>query len=378
MLSSRKLAVVPGAIELRQCQETKFTKWLVRPDRVVPLSVETVRVQAHGRELGVGHLPAYGVAPTIEPASHLESFGGGGRGNQAYDGFVVTQRLAAPVCGDEREQPVLHLVPLARAWGEVAYTNRDPRIIGNGLQLELPEPWPITVAAAPVSRDQQAPSSRIEASALCPPPPVNRGHSEGRRVMVSADTDKASVPGQVVDPIWVGSRDIGRGEVVHADLMWRLERPPLLSRILVVAEELLLLGVDRDHRALRGERLADFVVDESELGVPVWVLLAFTSLPRSLEAVAGVSQQLRHGLMADRMASRRQLRRQRPCTLVRPTQGRLRVPSAYRLNQRLQAFRQVGIAHLDQGPSPTRAPHATRRQRGLVQFPQPFRDRDTR
>ena len=56
---------------------------------------------------------------------HLQTGAGGGGGDQLDDGLVADQRLAAPVLGDEREQPMLDLVPLAGAGRQM--TDRDGR-----------------------------------------------------------------------------------------------------------------------------------------------------------------------------------------------------------------------------------------------------------
>ena len=48
------------------------------------------------------------------------------RRDQVDDHLVAHQRLAAPVLADEREEPVLDLVPFARARREVADRDRRP------------------------------------------------------------------------------------------------------------------------------------------------------------------------------------------------------------------------------------------------------------
>ena len=68
-----------------------------------------------GGELGVGDLDAGRVAVGIELAAHLEAGLCGGCGDQLNDDLVADERLSAPVLCDEREQPMLDLVPLAGA-----------------------------------------------------------------------------------------------------------------------------------------------------------------------------------------------------------------------------------------------------------------------
>jgi hypothetical protein len=71
--------------------------------------VEGVAVQPDGGQLGVGGLAASGVGVGIELASHAQTGGGRGGGDQADDDRVADQRFAAPVLADEREQAVLDL-----------------------------------------------------------------------------------------------------------------------------------------------------------------------------------------------------------------------------------------------------------------------------
>ena len=57
-----------------------------------------------------------------------------------YDRFIVAQRLAAPVGGEEGEESVLNLVPLAGPRREVADRDAQSGSIGELLQLNLPLP----------------------------------------------------------------------------------------------------------------------------------------------------------------------------------------------------------------------------------------------
>ena len=60
------------------------------------------------------------VLPGVQTALHLEpGLGSGGR-DQIDDHLVTDERFAAPVLGNEREQPVFDLVPLAAVSAAVA------------------------------------------------------------------------------------------------------------------------------------------------------------------------------------------------------------------------------------------------------------------
>jgi len=56
-------------------------------------------------------LDALGVGATVEAALDGEAGAGGGAGDQLDDHLVGQQGLAAPVLGDEGEQPMLDPVP---------------------------------------------------------------------------------------------------------------------------------------------------------------------------------------------------------------------------------------------------------------------------
>ena len=82
-------------------------------NRVIPFTMKLVRFEVHSFNFLIRHLATGRVFPTIQTAGHLESFGGRRARDQIYDCLIVPQRLAAPIRGDEREQPVLDFVPFA-------------------------------------------------------------------------------------------------------------------------------------------------------------------------------------------------------------------------------------------------------------------------
>lgn len=47
----------------------------MRPDSIVPIAMEAVRVEANGRELGIGDFPADWVASAVQAARYLETLG---------------------------------------------------------------------------------------------------------------------------------------------------------------------------------------------------------------------------------------------------------------------------------------------------------------
>src|SRR5260370_35033268 len=117
-------------------------------DRVIPFTMKLVWFEVDSFNFLIRDLPTGGVFPPIQTAGHLESFGGGRASDQIYDGLVIPQRLAAPIRGDEREQPVFNFVPFASARRKVTDRNRKPGLIRGLLQFPFPTPQPRASAAA--------------------------------------------------------------------------------------------------------------------------------------------------------------------------------------------------------------------------------------
>ncbi len=111
---------------------------------------------------------------------------------------------------------------------------------------------------------------------------------------------------------------------MHTDAPRRALRLPLRPAVLVVADELLLLAVDGDHRLVRRQALRSAVVDVAELGVAVGMLGTVGDLGVGLQAVAEVVEQLPDKVRPHLVAEAGQLRRQRARRLGGPAQRRHR------------------------------------------------------
>jgi len=154
-----------------------------------------------------------------------------------------TSWLAAPVLGDEAEQAVLDLVPLAGAVREVADGDRHPDFIGELLQFHLPEPHSGTVAATSIGNDEQSIGLGIDGlpHRLPPTPDACRGKSCG--VVIHAHADPTCVVGQIVNAIGIGSTQFRDEKVMHSHwfrIPFRTQFPPA---VLEVAYKLLLFRV---------------------------------------------------------------------------------------------------------------------------------------
>src|SRR5579859_5532566 len=126
---------------------------------------------------------------------------GRGRRDELDDDLVADEGLAPPVLADRAEQAVLDLVPLARPGREVADGDLETRLVGQLLELELPQPDPVAVAPAGVGGDEQARRIGIQFLAHGLPPAPDALDREGGRVVVGPDAHPGLVGGDVVDPI---------------------------------------------------------------------------------------------------------------------------------------------------------------------------------
>ena len=124
--------------------------------------MKLVLLQVYSLNLLVCYLAASRVFPAIQAAGHLQPFGGRRARDQIDDRLIITKRFAAPIRGDEGEQPVFYLVPLAGAGREVTDGNRKARFIRQLLQLQFPKAQPRAIAASAVCRDKQLPRLRIQ------------------------------------------------------------------------------------------------------------------------------------------------------------------------------------------------------------------------
>src|SRR5258708_38764102 len=151
--------------------------------------------------LGFADLDAFLVASCIERALDFQT-GLGRRGtDQLDDGKAICERPATPVLRDVTEQPVLDLVPLRCAWWIVVDVDREPGLVGQLLQFELPEPHTRSILAAAVRRDGQLPRTRILLSSHAFAPATARLHGELGSTPRDPDADEAGIGGDIVHGI---------------------------------------------------------------------------------------------------------------------------------------------------------------------------------
>src|SRR6266849_10315241 len=229
---------------------------------------------------------------------------------------------------------MLDLVPLARPRWEMTDRDGQACFIRKGLQLQLPQAQPPAIAPHTVGGNQNLGGRRIESLAFLVPPSPDGRHRKRSRVVIGPDIDKPGVAPDVVDAIGIGTRHVGRGKIVPANLPWLFRWKPLLAGVIVVADEFFLLGVHRDHRAALRQASFHRGIDVPKLRVAVRMVPPLLRLPVALETVVETVQKLSDLGMADRMFVPTQLFRNRPRALTNPAQRRLRVTPCLMIDQR--------------------------------------------
>jgi len=138
-------------------------------------------------------------------------------------------------------------------------------------------------------------------------------------------------------------------------------RAQLAPAVLAVADQFLLLGVDRDRRlSVRLKRL-DLRVDVLELRIPVGMAGAFPGLAVGLQAEAELRQQPAHQLVADPESLLVQGLRQMTLALAHPQQRGLGIAPDRRDHQLLQRRHQARLRLGRRLASRSRPPDTPRR-----------------
>ena len=107
--------------------------------------MEVVALEVDRGEFGVGDLDLLGVVVLVEAGVDLQALARRRRGDRVDDDLVADERSSAPVLGDVAEQPVFDFVPLAGAGREVADADLKAGLVGELLQLELPQARAVAV-----------------------------------------------------------------------------------------------------------------------------------------------------------------------------------------------------------------------------------------
>jgi len=153
----------------------------------------------------------------------------------------------------------------------------------------------------------------------------------------------AGIFADVVDPIGHGAAEARNQEIVHPHRFRLALRAPFAPAVLEIADQLLLLGVDRDRRLARRKRRLHLRVDVAELGVAVGMACPFAGLAVGLQAVAERAQRGPDRIVTDAVAERTQPRGQVAQALSRPLERCFRVAAGRRLDQVAQIVEQARV-----------------------------------
>ena len=239
--------------------------------------MELVAGDVHGGKLLVGDLDPFLVVAGVQARVDLQAGAGRGRADQVDDHLQALKRPSAPVEADVAEHAMLDFVALRRPGRKVADADRQRELVGELLQLGLPQARAAGVAAAAVSSDRQARRFGVTLLAEVLPPHADRVDRERACVMGDTNADHPLVGFDVEHAVRDRVPQILVFEVVAANL----DRPP--SRLvfppdsLEIPDQLALFRVYGYHRLIRGERRACRLVDMPKLRVTVRMILP---LPR--------------------------------------------------------------------------------------------------
>src|SRR5580700_935364 len=159
--------------------------------------MELFLVQCQLLRLSLRSLDANRVRVIIQARLDMEALTGSRTSNELDNGLVGGERFSAPVSGDMAKEPVLDLIPLARARREVADMYSKSCLIGKILELGLPCIGAITIAAPSISSDEQVCRFRVGSLPHGLPPVPDRRDREGWRIVVASDVHGCLIPGHI-------------------------------------------------------------------------------------------------------------------------------------------------------------------------------------
>src|SRR5271166_4399638 len=153
-----------------------------RAHGVVPFRMERVTLNVERLHLGIADLDALLVSARVQRALDFQAGLGCRRCDQLDDSQAIRERPAAPGLRDVAEQAVLDPVPLRCARRIMVDVEHEPGLVGEPLQLDLPQPDACAIRAAAVGCDRQLTRIRIALAPHAVQPLPDRGDSELCRI----------------------------------------------------------------------------------------------------------------------------------------------------------------------------------------------------
>src|SRR5260370_4897015 len=150
--------------------------------------------------------------------------------------------------------------------------------MGQFLYRVLPRRCPPAMGTAAIRGNHQPVSRRISLATHGVVPAADGVDRELGRIVVDADAHTARILRDVVDAIRNGFAEFLVAEVMHVNLVGAAFRSIVAARVLVGADQFLLLGVGRGHRLTVGLKGDDLLVDMLELSIAVGMTAAFLCL----------------------------------------------------------------------------------------------------
>src|SRR5271170_962920 len=160
--------------------------------------MELVRVKVNSCQLLIGDLYFGWIDIGVEICLNSQPCFGCSRRNEIDNHLVTDQRTPTPIHGNEREQAMFDLVPLAGPRWIMTYGHIQSRLIGPVLQFHLPESEAIPIATAAIRANQYLVSVGIKGMSHLAPPAANTFHGKTGRVMRTAHGHPAQVVFQIV------------------------------------------------------------------------------------------------------------------------------------------------------------------------------------
>ena len=149
---------------------------------------------------------------------------------------------------------------------------------------------------------------------------------------------------------------------MHVDRVGTPRDAVIAAAVLVLADQFLLLGVNRNDRLASRLKRCDLAVDVLELPVAVGVAAALFGLAIDLARIPEGPQHLAHRVGTDGMVQSAQGRSQLLQTFRYPQEGSHRIPHGRRFHQPAQVFQHGWVGLAQRRSAGTLAPHSLQRR----------------
>ena len=174
-------------------------------------------------------------------------------------------------------------------------------LIGKLLKFYPPQPHARPIRTAAIGGDRQLAGIRITLAAHSLQPLPDRSHGERGGIVRNANAYPALVGGDIVNAIGHNLAKVFVLEIVDVHTLRSALGPVIAAAISEIANQLLLLGIDRYDRLTGSLRRKHLAVDMLELGIAIGMVRAFIGLAVRLPRKAKPGEKLAHAVRADRM-----------------------------------------------------------------------------